>query len=62
MELSQEEKELIIVALGNSLADPEQEDIHEFIPELYDRLQNEWGTTYHSSQEIIAIRKQEKGR
>ena len=55
-ELNQEEKELIIVCLGNSLADPEQQDIHKYIPELYDRLQAEWGTTYHTAQEIIAIR------
>lgn len=43
-ELSQEEKELIVVSLANSTHDPEQEEIHEDARKLVTRLQQEWGT------------------
>ncbi len=58
MALTQEEKELIIVSLGNSLADPEQTDIQDHIAKLYDRVRLGWSRhgDYHTSQEIICMR------
>lgn len=56
-ELNQAEKELIIVSLGNSLADPEQSDIHPDIADLYDKLRLGWSrhSDLHSAKEIIDI-------
>lgn len=62
-ELTQEEKELILVSLGNSLADPEQIDIHEYVTELYENLRWEWlpiPSSYHSAREISMLSKQDK--
>ncbi len=59
MELNQEEKELIIVALGNSLADNEQECVHPEVIHLYEKLRLGWllnPTEYHTAEEIITIR------
>lgn len=55
---TQEEKELIIVSLGNSLADPEQSDIHQHVADLYDKLRVGWSRhgDHHTADEIIAIR------
>ena len=56
--LTQEERELIIVSLGNSLSDPEQSDIHPEIANLYDKLRVKWSrhNDHHSAKEIIGIR------
>ncbi len=55
MQLSQADKELIIVSLGNSLADPEQSDIHTDIANLYDKVRLGWSvhTDHHTAREII---------
>jgi len=56
--LTQDEKELIIVALGNSLADPEQSDIHPDVAGLYEKLRLGWladPTGWHTAKEIIDI-------
>lgn len=63
-ELNQEEKELILVALSNSLADPEQSDIHKYVTELYEKLRLSWltdPTGYHTASEIEQIRVHECG-
>lgn len=55
--MNQKDKELIIVCLGNSLSDPEQEPIHEDTGKLYTKLVKCWGITgYHSASEIEARR------
>lgn len=62
LELNQKEKELILVSLGNSLVDLEQSDTHKYIIDLYEKLRLSWMTgpaSYHSAQEIIAIRESE---
>ena len=43
-ELTQEEKELITVALANSVHDPEQVDIKMDCSRLYHKLVNIWHT------------------
>ena len=55
MELTQAEKELIIVSLGNSLADPEQSFIHLDTADLYEKLRLGWArhSDYHTAKEII---------
>ena len=58
IELTQVEKELIIVSLGNSLADPEQSDVHCEVADLYEKLRLSWladPTGYHTAKEIIDI-------
>lgn len=42
MELTPEEKELIIVCLLNSIADPEQEPMRENVIALYNKLKPVW--------------------
>ncbi len=56
--LSQAEKELIIVCLGNSLADPEQSDTHPYVADLYDKLRIDWSrhNDHHSASEIAAMK------
>lgn len=44
MELSQSEKEIIVVSLANTVSDPEQALISEDARKLHDKLVEEWGT------------------
>ena len=58
IELTQQEKELIIVCLGNSLADPEQSDVHPNVADLYEKLRLGWLANpagHHTAKEIIDI-------
>ena len=55
-ELTQKEKELVLVCLGCSIADPEQSDIHAEVSNLYDRLRLGWlasPDSYHTAKEIM---------
>lgn len=56
--LSQEEKELMLVCLGNSLNDAEQDCIWDDIKVLYDRLRTEWHPAAETSESIIQTRKE----
>jgi len=60
-ELTQEEKELILVCLGNSLNDSEQECIWDDVKVLYDKLRTEWYPVAESSESIIQTRKETLG-
>ena len=57
-ELSQEEKELMLVCLGNSLNDTEQDCIWDDVKVLYDRLRTEWHPAAETSESIIQTRKE----
>ena len=57
-ELTQEEKELILVCLGNLLNDSEQDCIWNDVKVLYDKLRTEWYLAAESSESIIQTRKQ----
>ncbi len=56
IELTQEEKELILVCLGNSLNDTEQECIWSDVKVLYDKLRTEWHPDAETSESIIQTR------
>lgn len=51
--LSQEEKELIIVALANTIDDTEQVDIHTDAQALYDKLIEKWQVPHYRSCVIL---------
>lgn len=58
-DLTQEEKELIIVCIGNSISDNETDpDFKVNAIKLYDELRQEWladPSSYHTAKEIIDI-------